>query len=224
MTASNRPAAPPVDFMQTPPGLIIQLLMIAGVSFLLPPNLIWFPIGLTVAAWLLVLLSGEAWRDLGFFWPEVRPARWISEGIVTGLLLQFVVVGVLLPGLYALFGQQPPVYGHAGDLAYLLSSILQYGILQAIAKGLGHRAFVLHRLEKIFGASQPGLALTIVISAVLFGLANWYVGLAGVVGAAAAGAVFNLLFYWSRRNIWPSILAHAVYNTALFALIYFGRI
>jgi membrane protease YdiL (CAAX protease family) len=223
MTA-NRPSAQPVDVMATPAGLLIQLLVIASVSFLLPPSLIWFPIGLAIAAWLLMLLSGDQWKDLGFARPETRPARWVTEAVVTGLLLQFAAVGVLLPGLYALLGQTAPVRGHTGELAYLLSNILLYGIAGALAKGLGHRAFVLNRLERIFGNSQRGLVLTIVTASLLFGLANWYAGWTTVIVSALVGAVFNLLFYWSRRNIWPTIVAHSVYNIALFVLIYFGRI
>ncbi len=83
---------------------------------------------------------------------------------------------------------------------------------------------MLNRLERIFGRTQTGFVLTVVTSSILFGLANWGGGWASIVATTLVGAVFNLLFYWSRRNIWPTIVAHSVYNIALFVLIYFGRI
>ena len=147
---------------------------------------------------------------------------------------------MLRPALNALFGRSPAPGTRAGDLAYLIYSIILFGILQALAKGLGHRGFLLNRLERIFGWSDPrpaeGLVggnapaamppipwVPVLIGSVLFGLANWFVGPIGVISAMFAGLVFNLLYYWSRRNIWPTIVAHAVYNTTLFVLIYLGR-
>ena len=208
-------------FLRSRVGALIQVVLITGTTFVLRPSSIWFPVLIAGVAAVLIWLAGDTWSDLGFARPKERAARWVIEGAVTGLLWQFIAIGILVPALNGVLNF-PAAVSRQGDLPYYLLLML-YGIMQAFAKGLAYRAFLLHRLETILGRTSAGLALSLLLASSLFGLSSWHQGLASIIVVGLAGAVFNLLFFWSRRNIWPTILAHVVYNAALSTLVYFGR-
>ncbi len=205
-------------------GAPIQILLVAAGFLLVPLSSIWSPLVLAIIALALIQFLDDDWSALGFGRPAASPARWITEGIVVGLLWQLVATGILVPILNGLLHKETQPAGHAGDWAYYISYILLVGIIQALAKGVVYRAFLLSRLERLFGRSQTGTALAFVVASVVFGLSNWSQGLVLMIVTMTAGVVFNLLYYLSHRNLWPTILAHAVYNTAALTLVFLGRL
>ena len=44
----------------------------------------------------------------------------------------------------------------------------------------------------------------------------------GGVGITAVIGTFFGLAYWKLRRLWPIIIAHGLYDTVLFTLVYFG--
>ncbi len=219
----NSPLNMLAGFLRQPAGALIQILLVTASLLLVPLRSIWSPVAMAVVVIVLLIFLDDDWGLLGFRRPATGPARWITEGAVVGLLWQFVAVGILVPLLNSLFQRETQSAGHAGDWAYYLSSVTIFGIVHALAKGVAYRAFLLSRLERLFGRTQLGTRLAVVVASTLFGLSNWYQGYVGVIVVITAGAAFNLLFYWSRRNVWPTILAHAVYNTAALTLVFLGR-
>ena len=225
---SHPPPSPTLNrlagFLRQRAGAPIQILIVAAGLLLSPLSSIWSPIVMAIIALALIQFLDDDWGGLGFRRPAASPARWITEGTVVGLLWQFVALGILVPVLNGLLHRETAPANHAGDWAYYISYVILVGIAHALAKGLVYRAFLLSRLEQLFGRTPTGTALAFVIASILFGLGNWYQGYVGVIVGVTVGAVFNLLFYWSRRNIWPTLLAHAVYNSAALTLIFLGRL
>jgi membrane protease YdiL (CAAX protease family) len=62
------------------------------------------------------------------------------------------------------------------------------------------------------------MALTAATGAVLFGLANWAQGPVGVLAGVATGGILNLLFYWERHSVWPTVLAQSVFSVLAIGL------
>jgi membrane protease YdiL (CAAX protease family) len=211
-------------FLSRPLGALIQILIVAASLLILPTHSPWSPVLMAAIAFGLIWFMREEWNDLGFHRPPTRPRRWITEGLVVGLFWQFVALGILVPALNGLFGVQPQFAGRAGDWAYFLSALVIFGAAHAFAKGLAYRAFLIHRLETLFGRTALGARLAFAGASILFGLGNWHQGVVGVIVGVTVGAVFNGLFFWSRRNVWPTILAHFAYNTAALTLVFLGRL
>ncbi len=205
--------------------IVVAALVLRGHSplFTLPSSLAaWLVVPLALIALGLMWLAGDSWRSLGFGQPTEPLARWMIEGVVAGVLCGLVAAGLLIP----LLNQGEGVTSGAltGDVTYLITSLILRGAIAAVAKGLAYRAFLLNRLEILLGSSRSAVALAIIIAAVVFGLSSLDQGLATVSIVTVVGLVFNLLYYWSRRNVWSSILAHGTYNATLFVLVFLGRL
>jgi membrane protease YdiL (CAAX protease family) len=213
------------NFLRGPLGVAAQLALVLGTMLLaaLPGWQISTPVVTALVALLFIWLCGDAWDDLGFSRPRTRTMRWITEALVVGLLGQFVAVGILVPAFNALFNI-PAASGAAQSSAANFILLLAVGVVNALTKGLAYRAFLLARLPRVFGDSAPGAWLTVASASILFGLSNWHQGQVGILVTAIAGLLFNLHFYWSRRNVWPTILAHAIYNIAALTLLFLGRV
>jgi CAAX protease family protein len=199
------------------PGAIVQLAFFALAILALPSASVLAPLALATLAALMLWLAGDDWPAVGFRAPRRRLAWWVPEALVIGVLWQYAAVGLLAPAFAKWLAGTTPA-GPPGWLAALLI----YAMLHPFAKALAYRAFLLARLEKLFGQSRVGQSLAYVIASLVFGLGNLYQGWAGVAVGAFTGAVLNALYHWEGRSVWPTVLAHAAFNAAAFTLLYLG--
>jgi len=211
-------------FLHSRAGRAVHIAVFIAAIFIFQGRSPWQPVPLAVLAALLIWLSGDSWASLGLGQPPMGGARWAVEGVVVGLLCGIVSAGLLTPLLYSLFQTEAAPPAQQGNLSYLIQNVIVFGVVHALAKGLAYRSFLLNRLEAFFGPTRLGLALSVASASILFGLGNLRQDQISLIIATLVGAVFNLVFYWSKRNVWSSILAHGVYNTTLFALVFLGRL
>ena len=107
------------------------------------------------------------------------------------------------------------------ELSVSMSSFYSYNwlaiaiIANSFAEELVMRAYLIDRLEKLFGSTW----IAIVLSALLFGSYHIYQGVTGLVCATLMGVVFGI--HYSRyRKLLPIVVAHTIYNVFSYA-IYF---
>jgi membrane protease YdiL (CAAX protease family) len=62
----------------------------------------------------------------------------------------------------------------------------------------------------------------VAVQAILFGLAHFYQGPAGMILVFLVGLVMGALFIAARRNLWVVILAHGFFDTLGTIAIFFG--
>ena len=225
----SSPSTPFSTFLRSRTSVAIQIALLVVGIFIFRRWSLWLPVPVAVIAALLIWLSSDSWRGLGFGRPALAASRWIVEGVMAGLLWGIVAARLLTPLLNFLLRAESAPPAHKGEVSYLLTSIILFGIVHALAKGLAYRAFLLNRLEALLGQTRTGIGLAVAAAAIWFGLGNLSLlfdpgqqTYAGFIIATLAGVVFNLVFYWSKRNVRPSILAHGIYNTTLFALVFLG--
>jgi len=201
-------------------GARLQIVLIAIGAITLPGDWWLSPLLLAGLAAALLWLAGDDWRAVGFGCPDRHVFWWVTIAVAVGGLGQYAAVGVLVPLANRLLNSPPaPTLVPAGTLG-LLFSVAVFAVLHPLAKGLAYRGFLLNRLERAFGSSLPAIAVSALLASIIFGLVSLYQGPAGVVVGTLTGALFNILYYWARRNVWPSALAHAVYNGVALALLY----
>ncbi len=95
----------------------------------------------------------------------------------------------------------------AGDILLLLAASLANGFAEEFVM----RAYLITRLERLLGST----VLAVLVSTTLFASYHIYQGWLALVGVAAVGLVYALVFCLQRR-LWPIALAHAIVNfTAL---------
>ena len=180
-------------------------------------NLLFIPLSaLLVLAW--AWRSGTPWRELGF----VRPVHWprtIAIGLAFGITLKLVMKAIVMP----LFGAPPenPAYHFLVGNAAVLPGVLYLVIAGA---GFGEetlfRGYLFERLGKLFRPGVWSTAMIVFFTAAFFGLVHYPdQGVAGVEQATIVGLVFGTIFAMTRR-IWMLMVAHAAFDLAAVAIIY----
>jgi membrane protease YdiL (CAAX protease family) len=180
----------------------------------------------TVAvAWVLVRAAGEGLEELGLARPR-RLGQTVLLGGLAGAGVLLVATVVITPLVTALFGGwlDPVMFDPLrGQLGALLVNVLVVSWLHAaLCEEIVFRGFLLQRLERALGGTGSGLAIALVLQAALFGVAHYPQGLTGILATALGGLLWGGIFLGARRNLWVVILGHALMDTVLFVMVFFG--
>lgn len=205
--------------------LVLEILLvltgIALIAFNLIPAVIFL---LFVLAWVSLRLRHLHWRDVGLHRPANVLAT-IGLALLIGIGYQALDTVLIAPLLQRLTGEAinlSQFTGLRGNLTILIVFLAVTWTEAAFVEEMFFRGYLLNRLTDLFDRERLGIALALVVQAILFGLGHTYQGLTGVLDTALAGLVLGLLYLQARRNLWLPILAHGIIDTTGFLLIYFG--
>jgi len=167
-----------------------------------------------------VRLSRTPWREIGY----VRPRNWIvtgTGGIAFGIALKFLLKAIVMP----LLGADPINHAYhylTGNRAAIPFTLFTLIVTAGWGEETMYRGFLFERLGKLLGSGVAARTSIVLITSVLFGLAHYSVqGLAGMEQAMMTGLVFGTIFAVSGR-IWMVMIAHAAYDLAAYAIIYWN--
>ncbi len=179
-----------------------------------------YPIG-PIGAFLVLLwvrLSRTPWREIGY----VRPRSWlltVAGGIVFGIAFKFSMKAIVMP----LLGAEPvnQTYHYlAGNRAALPGAVYMIVVGAGFGEETVFRGYLFERFGKLFGHGALGKTLTVVVTAVWFGLSHYSnQGLAGTEQATIVGLVFGTIMAVTGR-IWMLMVAHAAFDLTALAMIY----
>jgi len=187
--------------------------LIAIVVILLAGNIVGAAL---VLIW--VWASRTPWRALGF----VESKRWVSDlavGVAAGAVFKLLMKAVVMP----LLGFEPinAAYHYLSENTAALPAMF---FMVIVGAGFGEetiwRGFLFERLRTLLGNSRRATAATLVVPAILFGVAHYREqGLAGAVQSTTTGLAFGIAFLMSGR-IWPVMIAHAAFDVTAVLMIY----
>jgi uncharacterized protein len=210
------------DGLLTAAELTVALLIIAAAN--LPgftsfnETLVLLPLG-----WVSLNWRGPGWRAAGL----KRPAHWgrtLASGVAVGVACQFS--GFLLFLIVPLTGRHIDLSRFApveGNVLLLLLSLIKVWTLTAFGEELVYRGYLMNRVAELAGGGAAAWAGSLVVVSILFGVGHSYQGVTGVIAAALGGLVYGALYLWSGRNLWAPIIAHGVFDTLAFVLIFWGK-
>jgi len=192
---------------------------LVAVAVILAGSLVGPLVGsLLVLAW--AQISETPLQALGF----TAPPRWsvtLVAGAALGIVFKLAMKALVMPLLGA-----PPINasyhylaGNAAALPWMVATVL---ISASFGEEVLFRGYLFERLGRLLGRGRAALVATVVLSSALFALAHYQgQGLPGVEQAVVTGLVFGGIFAW-RRRIWFVMVAHAAFDLAAVALIYWG--
>jgi membrane protease YdiL (CAAX protease family) len=195
-----------------PVGIVAILAILSG-------NAIFGAFGAALAlVW--VRLSRTPWREIGY----VRPRSWIATvagGIVFGIALKFLLKTILMP----LLGADPVNHAYhylVGNRAAIPFTLFTMIVVAGWGEETVFRGYLFERLGKLLGSGVAAKTSIVLITSALFGLGHYSVqGLAGMEQAMITGLAFGVTFAVSGR-IWMVMIAHAAYDLAAYAIIYWN--
>lgn len=174
--------------------------------------------GLLLVGALSLWLRTGAWKRT-----DGKTAPWhtsLSWGILTGLV-RAVSYPLLVFMITRLTGLQMDISAFEtlrGDLPTFLRFLPLLWLGAAAIEELGFRAYMLNRFTDLAASRLLG----IILSSVLFGLAhlenqNWFAVIDTTIGGLLYAAV-----YVKTGRVWPSIIAHGLFNTVAIGAIVLG--
>lgn len=178
---------------------------------------------LAAATWRLAVAQ-SSWRDLGLRLPKswLRTLLW-----AVALLVASELAGALVIAPLARAAQWAPMNlsrfaGLHGNWQVLAAWLLVAWTSAAVAEELVFRAFLMSRLQMLFGSKPAGIALTIIVQALCFGVAHFYLGSRGMATAALLGLLYGAVYLRSGRNLPAVMLAHGTTDSLSLMALYFG--
>ncbi|HEY5728752.1 MAG TPA: type II CAAX endopeptidase family protein [Anaerolineales bacterium] len=200
--------------------LVLVSALIVATSFTRVP-------GVGVIASLVIIsitvwLRGDGLVSLGFYLPE----NWnttIAWSIVFGIAIQFLSTFILEPLSDKLTKSETDHSSFdnlRGNLMNFLLILAGVWVVVVFLEEIIFRGYMMGEVAELIGTSKPALAVNLVITSVLFGLAHWYQGKSGSLSTGIIGALLGILFISSGFNIWLPILTHGVIDTVGLFLIY----
>jgi membrane protease YdiL (CAAX protease family) len=193
-----------------PVGLLAILIILAGNAIVAPLSAV------------LVLLwahrSRTPWREIGL----ARPRSWIGGlalGLAFGIAFKLAMKALVMP----LLGADPvnQAYHHlAGNRAALPGMLFSIVIGAGFGEEIVWRGWMFERLGRLLGQGTGARAATVVLTAILFGLAHYpEQGLPAVQQGAIVGLAFGAIFAVTGR-LWMLVCAHIAFDLTALALIY----
>jgi len=158
-----------------------------------------------------------------------RPKSWIKFGLLgigVGIAFQFLSLYVIEPVLARLTGHLPDLSQFAalkGNAQFLLTWLAISWTVAAFGEEIVYRGYFMTRITDLTGKTQFAWLVSLILTAILFGSIHYYQGISGMISTGISGLVFGILYLATQRNLWAAIVAHGVYDTAGFLLIYLGK-
>lgn len=200
-------------------GHIYDFLPVLGGSI---PNFI-----LTISLIFIYKANGNKLKDIGLLWPTYGSTK-LRSLLFTALWAFFIILIGLVSGsivmesfdliVGAVTDSPARKSVLVGNLPLLLLTPLMW--LAVIGEELLFRGFIMNYLAKKLGGTTKSWVLAIVISSLIFGLAHFWQGARGIVGASVLALIWGSAYYRCGRNLWPTIIAHSVGNTIAFISTY----
>ena len=176
-----------------------------------------------VIATVVLKKQGLGWGVLGL----ARPVSWpktIASAVGTFFLAVAALLAfqVLLMALGLGASDQSDYNPLTGNLPVFLTMVAAAWTLVAFGEEMLFRAFLINSLAGALGGLKARWVLAAAGSSLVFGLAHYDWGLAGIIETTLVGLIFGAVYLRTGRNLWVTIIAHALSNTLKFALVFAG--
>ncbi|MEO1243026.1 MAG: type II CAAX endopeptidase family protein [Pseudomonadota bacterium] len=108
-----------------------------------------------------------------------------------------------------------------GNLPLYLIWVGIVWVSAAFGEEMFFRGFLITRLKVGFAEIPFATVLAVFLPALIFGYGHmYYQGLRGLVMTGVIALIFGSLFLAFRRNLWPIILFHGIFDTLVMTAIY----
>jgi membrane protease YdiL (CAAX protease family) len=109
-----------------------------------------------------------------------------------------------------------------GNLPMLVVTLLVVYVTASFSEEVVYRGFLMHRIAELGAGRRSAWILALGVSSVLFGLAHFTWGAAGMVQTGFMGLGLGATYMLFGRRLWVVILAHGYMDTILLVQMYLG--
>ncbi|WP_299385752.1 CPBP family intramembrane glutamic endopeptidase [uncultured Lacinutrix sp.] len=169
--------------------------------------------------------KGNPFAALGFQRKKFTLKNILILAPLAALGLFAFYVFAVVPGITKLTGV-PIDYSSfdqlKGNLPACLIALLVVWATAGFGEEIIFRGYFMRQFVKFFGESKVSIAFNIVLLAYFFGFMHSYQGITGQLVAGFIGALFALIFYLRKYDLWFIIAVHGFFDTFAIICIYYG--
>lgn len=179
--------------------------------------------------WAGLWLRGQTWEHIGLtFKPGNRPT--VIRAVLKSLLV-FVaaiaafVLGSIVGANIVGIPEQADMSGFnylRGNLPMLLLALVAVFIGSSIGEEVIYRGFLITRLGELGGNGKWATRISVIVSAIVFGLVHYNWGVMGIIQTTFMGLALGISYLMVGRNLWIPILAHGYMDAILLVGQYFA--
>ncbi len=177
---------------------------------------------LLVATWRLKC-NDQSWRSVGLVHStsHLKLALWSLAALIITIVLGNVA-GQLAQGFITTTEVSEQVSNFTqnrfanlpGNIEVYLYWLVISWVIGGFAEELIFRGFLLSRFENLFSNLPFAIVYAVIIQAVIFGQQHmYYQGTIGFIETGIIALVSGIIYYLSKRRLWPLIISHGLANT-----------
>jgi membrane protease YdiL (CAAX protease family) len=168
-------------------------------------------------ACVLIWFRRERLADIGL----KRPQSWLRTFLIGILIAAIVFAGIYFSEKAGFHRDLSRFAALKGNLTLTACTVVYVIIGAGFYEEFMFRGFLMQGLAMFFGGSRSASGAALIIQGALFGVSHAYQNPLGVLITGTLGALLGILVIVSGRNLWPAIIAHALFDASRSVLFYF---
>jgi len=169
--------------------------------------------------------KGKPFSALGFYRENFNAKNLLVLAPLTAFGLFVFYVAALVPAVEMITGV-PINYTNTeelrGNLPTTLTWLAVIWVTAAFGEEIIFRGFLMRQFVKFFGDSKVSLIINMLVFCSFFGYMHMQQGITGQIVATTVGALFFIIFYLRKYDLWFMVMIHGFFNTLGILSFYFG--
>ena len=169
--------------------------------------------------------KGKPFSALGFYRENFNAKNLLVLAPLTAFGLFVFYVAALVPAVEMITGV-PINYTNTEELRGNLPTTLTWlGVIwvtAAFGEEIIFRGYLMRQFVKFFGDSKVSLIMNMLVFCSFFGYMHMQQGITGQIVATTVGALFFIIFYLRKYDLWFMVMIHGFFNTLGILSFYFG--
>lgn len=203
--------------------LAITIVLLVPHSGIVPISF-GYCIPVLVFVWFYLKQRKESFASIGFSFKQFN-IRSVIIGAIAGIIIFSFLTWIFFPTLLRIVDLQDAALGDftkiKGNTGFYIFLISMSWIVGGFYEEIIFHGFIFTRLEKIF-SGKHSLLLSFLLTNTIFAFYHLQLGAIGVINAFLAGSAYHGLMLYYKRNMWYSIICHAVFDTIALTFMYVG--
>ena len=169
--------------------------------------------------------KGKPFSALGFYRENFNAKNLLVLAPLTAFGLFVFYVAALVPAVEMITGV-PINYTNTeelrGNLPTTLTWLVVIWVTAAFGEEIIFRGYLMRQFVKFFGDSKVSLIMNMLVFCSFFGYMHMQQGITGQIVATTVGALFFIIFYLRKYDLWFMVMIHRFFNTLGILSFYFG--
>ena len=177
--------------------------------------------------WLGIKLRGQKWSHFGVTFRRTSLKESLRVFLLSLLVFILAVMGFILGSIIMANITGVPESSDISNYKYLQDNIYMLlltlcgvYVVSSFGEEVIYRAFLINRIIELGLDNKAGKIVSVIISALIFGLVHYEWGVIGIVQTAFMGLVLGIFYLKLKKRLWILILAHAYMDTILMIQMY----